>query len=151
MLYITQEAAQHANPYVVEALTKTHGLYMNVYDKQQSDEYDEGRDTYISNHGKYNSEPTYKMVKLLLNRPVQELYGSGEESFDTYMDETFIITTDRNLVFDKEQKFEIFYDKAKQFRPEPKPARVMQCFEVREYSNSHNQWSIRHVMLKPFN
>lgn len=146
MLEQIQHNPQYANPFVVEALTRTHGLYMNVYNKDQSNAYDEGRDTYISNAGKFKYNLLYKNVKLLLNRPVQELYDSGTESFDSYMNDTYIITCDKKLVFQEKQKFEIFYDKLQK-----KPVRVMQCFEVREFSNSYNQWSVRYVMLKPFN
>lgn len=146
MLYQTQFAVQHANPYVINALTKTHGLYMNVYDKAESNAYDEGRDSYISNPGKYNTKPRYEKIKLLLNDPVQEVYDSGTESFDSYINDLYIITCDKSLIFEKEQKFEVFYDKKATV-----PNRVLQCFEVREYSNSYNKWSVRHIMLKPFN
>ena len=146
MLEKVQHNAQYANPYVIDALTRVHGLYMNVYNKDESNEYDEGRDTYISNPGKFKYNLLYAKVKLLLNRPVQELYDSGRESFDSYMEDTYIITCDKALVFEEKQKFEIFYDKTQE-----QPVRVMQCFEVREFSNSYNQWSVRHVMLKPFN
>lgn len=146
MLYTTQWACQHANPYVINALTKVHGVYMNVYNKLESTMYDEGRDDYISNHGKFSQTPLYSKIKLLLNRPVQETYDSGNDSFDTYMEDLFIITCDKTLTFEKEQKFEVFYDKN-----DSKPQRVFQCFEVREFSNSHNKWSTRHIMLKPFN
>lgn len=146
MLDKVQYAPQYANPYVVAALTRTHGLYMNVYDKDEPTDYDEGRDNYISNPGKYKYSLLYNRIKLLLNRPVQELFDSGVESFDSYMEDTYIITCDKSLVFNKLQKFEIFYDKLQK-----EPVRVMQCFEVKEFSNSYNQWSVRHIMLKPFN
>lgn len=147
MLEHTQFPAQFANPYVIKALTWTHGVYMNVYDKAAPTEYDEGRDNYISNLGKYNdSTLRYKKIKLLLNRPVQEVFDSGINSFDTYLEDLYIITCDKSLVFEKEQKFEIFYTKQ-----DTEPQRVMQCFEVREYANAFNQWTTRHIMLKPFN
>lgn len=146
MLYQTQFAVQHANPYVINALTKVHGLYMNVYDKAQPSIYDEGRDNYASNKNKYNNEARYKKIKLLLNEPVKESFDSGEDSFDTYIKDIFILTCDKNLVFNKEQKFEVFYDKDAKT-----PQRVFQCFEVREISNSYNKWSVRKIMLKPFN
>ena len=146
MLENIQYASQYANPYVIRALTRTHGLYMNVYDKDEPTVYDEGRDIYISNPGKYKVKPRYDRIKLLLNKPVQETFDSGEESFDSFLEDTYIITCDKSLVFNKLQKFEIFYNKTQK-----EPVRVMQCFEVREFSNSYNQWSVRHVMLKPFN
>jgi hypothetical protein len=146
MLETIQFAVQHANPYVIEALTKVHGVYMNVYDKKAPNTYDEGRDNYISNTGKYDIEPTYKRAKLLLYDPVQETFGSGRESFDTYINDIYILTCSRKYNFKKEQKFEIFYN-----RKAKVPQRVMQCFEVKEISNSFNEWSIRKVMLKPFN
>mgnify|MGYP003197845604 CR=1 FL=1 len=146
MLHTIQFAVQHANPYVINALTNVHGLYMNVYDKAEKNIYDEGRDNYISNATKFSKEPRYRKKKLLLYEPVQETFDSGVESFDSYMNDTFILTCDKSLVFEKEQKFEIFYDKLA-----ITPQRVMQCFEVREISNSHNQWSVRKIMLRPFN
>lgn len=145
MLYETQKNAQYANPSVINALTKTHGLYMNVYDKKESNIYDEGRDNYISNVNKFDEEPRYKKIKLLLNRPVQESFDSGEESFDSYINDLYIITCDKSLVFEKEQKFEVFYDKKAEV-----PVRVFQCFEVREFSNAYNKHSTRHIMLKSF-
>lgn len=146
MLEDIQHNVQFANPYVIKALTLVHGLYMNVYDKEESNEYDEGRDTYISNANKFSTTPRYAKKKLLLYNPVQKLFDSGAQSFDSYMDEPYIITCDKSLVFQEKQKFEIFYNKN-----DEQPRRVMQCFEVREYSNSFNQWSIRHIMLRPFN
>lgn len=146
MLENIQKNSQYANPYVIKALTRTHGLYMNVYDKDESTVYDEGRDDYVSNPGKYKYNLRYDRIKLLLNRPVQETFDSGEESFDSFLEDTYIITCDKSLVFNKLQKFEIFYNKTQK-----EPVRVMQCFEVREFSNSYNQWSVRHIMLKPFN
>ena len=88
----------------------------------------------------------YEKKKLLLNKPVQLAFDSGENSFDTYLEDLFIITCDKTLVFNKGQKFEVFYNKKDKV-----PQRVFQCFEVREYSNSYNQWSTRHIMLQPFN
>ena len=146
MLYSTQYPGQFSNPYVIKALTWTHGLYMNVYDKADTSAYDEGRDSYISNPYNYEVEPLYKMKKLLLIEPVQETYDSGEESFDSYLNDTYIITCDKTLRFEKEQKFEIFYEKKA-----TSPSRILQCFEVREVSSAYNQWSIRKIMLKPFN
>ena len=146
MLYTTQRASQFSNPYVIKALTFTHGVYMNVYNKAESTEYDEGRDTYISNPYNYNVEPLYKKKKFLLFDPVQETFDSGESSFDSWLKDTYVLTCDKSLKFEKEQKFEVFYDKRS-----TKPNRVFQCFEVRELSNSYNQWSIRKIMLKPFN
>lgn len=146
MLHQIQRNVQFANPFVVEALTRVHGLYMNVYNKDEATVYDEGRDNYISNPGKFKYNLLYEKKKLLLNRPVQMVFDSGRESFDTYLEDLFIITCDKKLVFEKEQKFEIFYDKH-----QTTPVRVMQCFEVREYSNAYNLWSVRHIMLKPFN
>jgi len=146
MLEITQKNAQFANPFIIDSLTKLHGVYVDVYDKRQMNEYDEGRDDYISNSSYYNQTPTYSKIKLLLNKPVQETYDSGEESFDSYMQDLYFITCDKSLVFDKKQKFEIFYNKT-----DETPQRVFQCFEVREFSNSFNLWSTRFIMLKPFN
>ena len=146
MLHQIQFAAQHANPYVIKALTEVNGVYMNVYNKVESDAYDEGRDTYISNVNKFEDKPLYEKKKLLLNKPVQLAFDSGENSFDTYLEDLFIITCDKTLVFNKGQKFEVFYNKKDKV-----PQRVFQCFEVREYSNSYNQWSTRHIMLQPFN
>lgn len=146
MLFQTQNPAQYANPYVVKALTALHGLYMNVYAKEEMTEYDEGRDNYNSNPYHYSQTPKYEKIKLLLNKPVQELYDSGENSFDSYMEDTYIITCDKTLVFEEKQKFEIFYDKKS-----ITPVRVMQCFEVKEFANSSNTFTTRHVMLKPFN
>ena len=146
MLHIIQKACQYANPYVIEALTHVNGVYVDVYDKLESDTYDEGRDTYISNVLKFNKTPTYSKIKLLLNRPVQLVFGSGEDSFDNYMEDLYFITCNKSLVFKKKQKFDIFYDKKDSI-----PQRTMQCFEVREYSNSYNQWSTRHIVLQPFN
>lgn len=147
MLEHIQYPAQFANPYVIKALTWTNGVYMNVYDKAQPTIYDEGRDNYISNTSKYTDGTLrYNKIKLLLNKPIQEVFDSGAESFDTYLDDIYIITCDKSLVFEKEQKFEIFYQKK-----DKTPLRVMQCFEVREFSNAFNQWTTRHIMLRPFN
>lgn len=137
---------QHANPYIIKALTDVNGVYMDVYDKESSNEYDEGRDTYISNVNKYSKKPRYSKKKLLLNKPVQMQFDSGVDSFDTYLEDLYIITCDKTLVFNAGQKFDVFYDKK-----DSKPQRTFQCYEVRELSNSYNQWSLRHVLLKPFN
>ena len=146
MLHQTQYASQFANPFVIEALTRLHGVYVNVYDKEESDEYDEGRDDYVSNPYKYNVQPKYYKIKLLMNNPVQETYDSGQESFDSYMNDVYFITCNKELELSKLQKYEIFYNKCSNT-----PDRVMQCFEVREFSNAYNKWSVRHIMLKPFN
>lgn len=147
MLEHIQYPAQFANPYVIKALTWTNGVYMNVYDKAASTIYDEGRDNYISNLGKFNdSTLRYNKIKLLLNKPIQEVFDSGYESFDNYLEDIYIITCDKSLVFEKEQKFDIFYKKS-----DTVPVRTMQCFEVREFSNAYNQWTTRHIMLRPFN
>lgn len=146
MLHQIQKNVQFANPFVVNALTALHGLYMNVYNKDEPTVYDEGRDNYISNPGRFKYSLLYEKEKLLLNHPVQMVFDSGRESFDNYLEDLYIITCNKRLIFEKEQKFEIFYD-----RFQKEPSRVMQCFEVREYSNAYNLWSLRHVMLKPFN
>ena len=146
MLHNIQFAVQHVNPYIIKALTDVHGVYVNVYDKLEMTEYDEGRDSYISNSFSFNDEPTYSKIKLLLNVPVQETYDSGEDSFYTYMQDIYFLTCDKKFVFNKEQKFEVFYDKK-----DSKPQRVFQSFEVKEISNSYNQWSVRKIMLKTFN
>lgn len=146
MLHTMQYSAQFANPYVIKALTLTHGVYVDVYDKSEPTDYDEGRDSYISNVSYFNQEPLYKRQKLLLFDPVQETFDSGAESFDSYMQDIYILTCDKKLRFEKEQKFEVFYNKK-----DTKPKRVFQCFEVRELSNAYNQWSIRKIMLKPYN
>lgn len=146
MLDVTQKAAQYANPFVVKALTKLHGVYVNVYNKIESDLYDEGRDNYISNPYNYEDTPTYSKIQLLLNKPVQYTFSSGEESFDSYMEDLFFITCEKKYQFDKLQKFEVFYNKNQKT-----PVRTFQCFEVREYSNSYNSWTVRHLLLKSFN
>ena len=120
---------------------------MNVYNRKAMNAYDEGRDDYIANHNKYKYNLLYEHKKLLLFEPVQETFDSGETSFDSYFDNsTYIITCDKSLVFEKEQKFEIFYDESCE-----KIRRTLQCFAVREFSNAHNDWSLRKIMLKPFN
>lgn len=146
MLEQVQFACQHANPFVIKALTQVHGVYMNVYNKSEGNLYDEGRDDYISNPSYFNEEPIYSKIKLLLNRPVQETFDSGETSFDSYMEDLFILTCDKTLVFDKKQKFEVFYRKT-----DKEPVRVFQSFEVKELSNAFNQWSIRKILLEPYN
>lgn len=146
MLYQTQFASQFSNPFVIKALTMTHGVYVNVYDKKEGDAYDEGRDNYISNPNNFCYIPRYNKIKLLLYPPVKESYESGKDSFDTYIEDIYILTCDKTLVFNKKQKFEIFYDK---FAKEPQ--RIFQCFEVKELSNAYNLWSIKKVMLEPFN
>lgn len=147
MLHMIQYPVQFANPYVIEALTKCHGVYVNVYNKEPETVYDEGRDSYISNAHKFN-KPLYKLTKLLFVDPVQWTYSSGEESFDNYMKTPYILTCDKKLTFEEKQKFEIFYDRKP--KAGDKPQRVMQCFEVKEYSNSYNKCSIRQILLQPF-
>lgn len=146
MLDITQYAAQFANPYVVNALTRLHGVYVNVYDKLEPTEYDEGRDNYVSNPYHFSTQPTYAKIKLLLNRPVQEVFSSGEESFDSYMNDLYFITCNKSYQFNKLQKFEVFYDKTQN-----SPVRTFQCFQVKEFSNAFNKWTVRHIILQPFN
>lgn len=146
MLHQTQFASQFSNPFVIKALTLVHGVYVNVYDKLESTDYDEGRDNYISNPNNFSLTPRYKKIKLLLYPPVKETYDSGRDSFDSFMTDVYILTCDKSLVFNEKQKFEIFYDKCAK-----EPQRVFQCFEVKELSNAYNQWSIRKIMLEPFN
>ena len=146
MLEQIQHAVQHANPYVVRALTQVHGVYVNVYNKDEPDEYDEGRDTYISNPYKFNDEPIYSKIKLFLYDPIQFNYDSGDTSFDSYMKDIYILTCDKRFQFYEKQKFEVFYRKR-----DKEPQRVFQSFEVKELSNAYNQWSIRKIFLQPFN
>ena len=79
MLQDTQYAMQYSNPYVIKALTETHGVYVNVYNKLAGTIYDEGRDNYISNESNKFSLLSSKK-KLLLYDPVQGVqWGSGRD------------------------------------------------------------------------
>jgi hypothetical protein len=145
-----QNIVQNANPYTIDMLTRVHGIYVSVYNKDDATNYDEGRDIYASNANKFKFNPLYIKKKLYVYDPIQEAYSSGQsaqgETFDSYIEDCFILTTDKKLQFKEEQKFELYYSKKSKI-----PNRVMQCFEIKEISSVKNSKSIRKVMLKPFN